>query len=86
VVCQDSATYGAGTDGLYLNPGPQAVVPWVDVEQRWVHTDSFAGWGTTGILCGNSGDPSVNPQLFDPPASGEFVDLYTYIWTKINAH
>lgn len=84
VVCRDSALYGFGSYGFgVLNPAPKADVPWSDIEYRYVHTNSFAGWGTAGILCGNTGDPTVNPQLFDPPPSRT---LFPQIQAVINAH
>jgi hypothetical protein len=84
VVCRDSALYGAGMSGFgYLNDGPKPDVPWRDTTHVYVHTDSMAGWGTAAILCGNSGDPSVTPQLFDPPPGGT---LFPYVKATINAH
>jgi hypothetical protein len=70
VVCRDSAEYGGPVSGYgYFNDGPKPMVPWVDTEQRYVHTNSWSGWGSSPILCGNSGDPSQNPPLFSPPPS-----------------
>jgi hypothetical protein len=84
VVCRDSALYGFGSFGFgVLNDGPEAVVPWSDSSYIYVHTNSWAGWGTAPILCGNSGDPSVNPQLFDPPTTRT---LFPQIKGVINAH
>jgi pimeloyl-ACP methyl ester carboxylesterase len=79
VVCRDSALYGTGEPGQVLNYGPMPVVPWYDERHIYVHTDT---WGTQGILCGNSNDPSQNPQLFDPPIDGA---LFLQIKAVINA-
>jgi pimeloyl-ACP methyl ester carboxylesterase len=84
VVCRDSAQYGGPVSGYgYFNDGPKPFVPWVDTAGIYVHTNSFAGWGTAGILCGNSGNPSVNPQMFDPP---NYRDLFPQIKAVISAH
>jgi hypothetical protein len=79
VVCRASALYGAGEAGQILNSGPMPNVPWYDTDHIYVHTNT---WGTQGILCGNSGDPSQNPPMFNP---GEGT-LLQQIKAVINAH
>ena len=84
VVCRDSAIYGFGSNGFgVLNAAPKPSVPWTDSGYIYVHTNSWAGWGTAGILCGNSGDPSVHPQIFDPP---NYRTLFPQIKAVISAH
>ncbi len=84
VVCSPSALYGGPVSGYgYLNDGPKPIFNWYDTEQRYVHTNSWGGWGTAAILCGNSGDPSLNPQLFDPPPART---LFPQIKEIIDAH
>jgi hypothetical protein len=70
VVCRDSALYTPS-------------VPWSDSGHIYVHTNSFAGWGTAGILCGNSGNPSEYPPMFNPPKG---LSLFPQIKAVINAH
>ncbi|HLI86673.1 MAG TPA: putative Ig domain-containing protein [Bryobacteraceae bacterium] len=66
VVCRDSALYGASTLGGYpgFNGGPGPSVPWTDSTNIYVHTTTWAGWGTAGVLCGN--DPSIDIPLYAP--------------------
>jgi len=84
-VCRDSALYGYETaaSGL-LNQGPKPYVPWTDTTNVYVHTTSKGGWGTAGILGGNSGDPNQNPELFNPPPG--INTLFSWIEATINAH
>ena len=84
VVCRDSAEYGGPVTGYgYYNDGPKPIVPWVDDRQVYVHTNSWAGWGTFPIMCGNSGDPSQNPPMFNPPSA---LTLFSKIKDFINAN
>jgi hypothetical protein len=79
VVCRDSALYG-GSFGPYLNDGPKPYVPWYDTAHTYVHTHVLGGFGTSGLLCGNT---SQNIELFNPDPSGT---LFPYITAVINAH
>jgi pimeloyl-ACP methyl ester carboxylesterase len=83
VVCRDSALYGIESVGVVDNLGPTPYVPWYDTAHIYVHTDNWAGWGTAAILCGNSGNPSVNPPLFNPPPTDT---LFPQIQAAISAH
>jgi triacylglycerol esterase/lipase EstA (alpha/beta hydrolase family) len=84
VVCRDSALYGAaGSFPPYLNDGPKPYTPWFDTKKAYVHTNTFFGWGSGAVLCKNSGNPALNPQLFDPPVGGT---LLPQIEAIINAH
>ena len=66
VVCLASASYsGAFATG----PTPLANT-WQDTGQIYVHTNSYAGWGSAGVFCGNSGNPVTNPPMFNPPPIG----------------
>lgn len=63
VVCDDSATYFIST--------PTGTAPnqyWQDPGQIYVHSNN--GWGTSFVLCGNSGNPAINPPLSNPPVFG----------------
>ena len=78
VVCRDSAVYSGG---FARAPSPTAL--WEDPEQKYVHTNAAGGWGTAGILCGNSGNPADAPPLNDPPPNGV---LFPVIKVMINGH
>jgi len=65
VVCDDSATYFVST--------PTGTAPnqyWQDPSQIYVHSNSVWGIGTALVLCGNSGNPALNPPLSNPPSFG----------------
>ena len=65
VVCDDSATYFVST--------PSGTAPnryWQDPGQIYVHSNTAWGIGTSFVLCGNSGNPAVNPPLWNPPSFG----------------
>jgi pimeloyl-ACP methyl ester carboxylesterase len=63
IVCDDSATYFTST--------PTGTAPnqyWQDPGQIYVHSNN--GWGTSFVLCGNAGNPAINPPLSNPPVFG----------------
>jgi pimeloyl-ACP methyl ester carboxylesterase len=65
VVCDDSATYFVST--------PTGTAPnqyWQDPGQIYVHSNYGWGIGTSFVLCGNSGNPALNPPLSNPPSFG----------------
>jgi uncharacterized protein (TIGR03437 family) len=65
VVCDDSATYFVST--------PSGTTPnqyWQDPGQIYVHSNYGWGIGTSFVLCGNSGNPVLNPPLSNPPSFG----------------
>jgi len=63
VVCDDSATYFTSTAS-----GTAPTLYWQDPSQIYVHSNN--GWGTSFVLCGNSGNPTINPPLSNPPSFG----------------
>lgn len=65
VVCDDSATYSVSTP-----PGTGPNRYWQDPGQIYVHSNMAWGIGTSFVLCGNSGNPAVNPPLSNPPTFG----------------
>jgi pimeloyl-ACP methyl ester carboxylesterase len=65
VVCDDSATYFVTTPS---GTGPNRY--WQDPGQIYVHSNTVWGIGTSVVLCGNSGNPAVNPPLSNPPSFG----------------
>jgi len=65
VVCDDSATYFVSTAS---GTGPNRY--WQDPSQIYVHSNSGWGGGTSFVLCGNSGSPTLNPPLSNPPTFG----------------
>jgi uncharacterized protein (TIGR03437 family) len=65
VVCDDSATYSVSTP---TGTGPNQY--WQDPGQIYVHSNTAWGVGTSFVLCGNSGNPAVNPPLSNPPSFG----------------
>jgi pimeloyl-ACP methyl ester carboxylesterase len=82
VVCRDSALYGVpgGYSGFTGGPNPD-ISQWSDTTQVYVHTTTWAGWGTAPILCGNN--PSVDIPLYRPTIGGS---LFPVIKAVINAH
>jgi pimeloyl-ACP methyl ester carboxylesterase len=65
VVCDDSATYFTST--------PSGTAPnsyWQDPSQIYVHSNYGWGTGSSLVLCGNSGNPTFNPPLSNPPVFG----------------
>jgi pimeloyl-ACP methyl ester carboxylesterase len=62
VVCNDSAIYNLSTP-----VGTSPSVLWQDPSQMYVHTNAAWGLGASFVLCGNSGNPTINPPLSDPP-------------------
>lgn len=76
VVCDDSASYNIAT--------PSGTAPnryWRDPSEIYVHSNDWRGWGTSLILCGNSGNPTTNPPLSNPPVIGS---LFSAIKGVIN--
>ena len=65
VVCDDSATYFTSTPS-----GTAPTLYWQDPGQIYVHSNAAWGIGTSFVLCGNSGNPTVNPPLSNPPVFG----------------
>jgi pimeloyl-ACP methyl ester carboxylesterase len=65
VVCDDSATYSVSTPS-----GTAPTLYWQDPGQIYVHSNFGWGIGTAFVLCGNSGNPAVNPPLSNPPSFG----------------
>lgn len=65
VVCDDSATYFVSTPS---GTGPNRY--WQDPGQIYVHSNTAWGIGTSFVLCGNSGNPLLNPPLSNPPSFG----------------
>lgn len=63
VVCNDSAVYNIRTVS-----GTSPVYYWQDPGQIYVHSNGVGG--LTGVLCNNSGDPTLNPPLSNPPSFG----------------
>jgi hypothetical protein len=76
VVCKDSALYASSQASA-----PLPIIPWTDLSHIYVHTDALNGWGTLGIFGTTSGNPSITPQLFNPPFSGS---LFLQIKAIIN--
>jgi uncharacterized protein (TIGR03437 family) len=65
VVCDDSATYSVSTPS-----GTAPTLYWQDPGQIYVHSNYGWGIGTSFVLCGNSGNPALNPPLSNPPSFG----------------
>jgi uncharacterized protein (TIGR03437 family) len=76
VVCDDSATYFVSTPA-----GTAPTQYWQDPSQIYVHSNYGWGIGTAFVLCGNSGNPAVNPPLSNPPSFGP---LFATIKALIN--
>jgi uncharacterized protein (TIGR03437 family) len=68
VVCDDSAAYNTNTA-----PGSAPSQYWRDPGEIYVHSNDKGGWGTSLILCGNSGDKVTNPPLSDPAPNGSLL-------------
>ena len=84
VVCKLSALYGVSDNWHgYFNDGPKPFVPWYDTTNVYVHTNALWGWGSAGLLCGNSGDPNQNPPMYNPPT---YRTLFPQIKAVISAH
>ena len=73
VVCDDSATLNMNTSN-----GSKPNRYWQDPGGIYVHSHD---WGTSFVLCGNSGDATRYPLLSNPPAPGP---LFTAIREAIN--
>ncbi len=62
VVCDDSATLN-----LNMSSGSQPSRYWQDPGEIYVHS---SGWGSSFVLCGNTGDSTRYPLLSNPPVFG----------------
>lgn len=74
VVCEDSAAYSVNTAS-----GTAPNRYWQDPSQIYVHSNN--GFGSSLILCSNSGNPTLNPPLSNPPSFGP---LFTTMKGLIN--
>jgi len=79
IVCDDSASFSIGTTS-----GTAPTLYWQDPSRVFVHTNSWGGLGTAAVLGANSGDPTRNPPLYNPPTFGSFSGLFSAIRNLIN--